>query len=160
MAPEAVDMSRLSAGAPVLNSHNAWDIEDVLGVVERAWVENGEGRAVLRFSTREGVAPVLADIRAGILRNISVGYDVMEWKEGKDAKGKRTKTAVRWMPAEISLVPIPADASAQTRAAETPDEGSGNPDNPSAADAAEEGAFAGGFAACGGGVGEDAVGEA
>jgi phage head maturation protease len=114
----AVDMSRLSNGAPVLNSHDAWSLSSVLGVVERAWIEGGEGRAVLRFSDRAEVQPILRDIRDGILRNISVGYDVMKWEEGKDKDGKRFKRAVRWQPAEISLVPIPADASAQVRAAE------------------------------------------
>jgi phage head maturation protease/phage major head subunit gpT-like protein len=116
----AVDLSRLAAGAPVLNSHDAYSLSSVLGVVERAWLENGEGRAVLRFSDRADVQPILSDIRAGILRNISVGYDVQKWEEGKDKAGKRTKRAVRWQPAEISLVPVPADASAQVRAADAP----------------------------------------
>jgi phage head maturation protease len=122
----AVDMSRLSNGAPVLNSHDAWSLSSVLGVVERAWIEGGEGRAVLRFSDRAEVQPILRDIREGILRNISVGYDVMKWEEGKDKDGKRFKRAVRWQPAEISLVPIPADASAQVRAAEMPADGAGD----------------------------------
>jgi hypothetical protein len=138
MSPAAVDLTRLAAGAPVLNSHDAWDLESVLGVVERAWIEGGEGRAVLRFSEREEVAPILGDIRDGILRNISVGYDVTRWEETKGPDGKRIKRAVRWQPAEISLVPIPADASAQVRAAETPSGDGSLPNNPSAAHAAEE----------------------
>jgi phage head maturation protease len=120
MDPDAVDLSRLAAGAPVLNSHDAYSLSSVLGVVDRAWIDKGEGRAVLRFSEREDVQPILSDIRNGILRNISVGYDVLKWEEGKDKAGKRTKRAVRWQPAEISLVPIPADASAQIRAADAP----------------------------------------
>jgi hypothetical protein len=111
----------------VLNSHAAYSLASVLGVVERAWLTNGEGRALLRFSERADVQPILADIRAGILRNISVGYDVMKWEESKDKAGKRIKRAVRWQPAEISLVPIPADASAQVRAVETlPSDGETN----------------------------------
>ena len=120
MDAAAVDLSRLAAGAPVLNSHDAYSLASVLGVVERAWLDNGEGRALLRFSERADVQPILSDIRAGILRNVSVGYDVMQWEEGKDKAGKRFKRAVRWQPAEISLVPIPADASAQVRAADAP----------------------------------------
>jgi len=127
MDADAVDLSRLAAGAPVLNSHAAYSLASVLGVVERAWLTNGEGRALLRFSERADVQPILADIRAGILRNISVGYDVMKWEESKDKAGKRIKRAVRWQPAEISLVPIPADASAQVRAVETlPSDGETN----------------------------------
>lgn len=123
MDADAVDLSRLASGAPVLNSHDAYSLSAVLGVVERAWIEKGEGRAVLRFSDRADVQPVLRDIQNGILRNISVGYDVMKWDESKDKAGKRIKRAVRWQPAEISLVPIPADASAQVRAAEIAAEG-------------------------------------
>lgn len=120
MGADAVDLTRLNGGAPVLNSHDAWDLDGVLGVVERAWLDKGEGRATLRFSEREKVAPIIADVRDGIIRNISVGYDVTEWQEGKTKEGVRIKRAARWQPAEISLVPIPADASAQVRAAETP----------------------------------------
>src|SRR4051794_28538664 len=32
-----VDLSRLNGGAPLLNTHGAWDLSDVIGVVERAW---------------------------------------------------------------------------------------------------------------------------
>jgi phage head maturation protease len=131
MSSDAVDLSRLSSGAPVLAAHDSFSLSAVLGVVERAWLEGNEGRALLRFSDRAEVQPILSDIRNGILRNISVGYDVLQWEDGKDKAGKRTKRAVRWQPAEISLVPIPADASAQVRAAETPDaETRGHGDEP------------------------------
>lgn len=125
----AVDLSRLSAGAPVLDSHRSWGLGDVLGVVERAWITGGEGRALLRFSPREEVAPILQDVRAGIIRNISVGYSVSEWKETKRDDGARVRRAVRWQPAEISLVSIPADASAQVRAAEAHPAPHGNTHN-------------------------------
>lgn len=118
VSERAIDLSRLNAGAPVLNSHRGWDLGDVIGVVERAWIEHGEGRARLRFSEREEVAPIFADIRAGIIRNVSVGYSVSEWKETRREDGTRVRRAVRWQPAEISLVPVPADAKAQVRAAE------------------------------------------
>ncbi|GGG51661.1 hypothetical protein GCM10010964_43560 [Caldovatus sediminis] len=118
ISERAIDLSRLNAGAPVLNTHRDWDLGDVIGVVERAWIERGEGRAKLRFSAREEVEPIFADIRAGIVRNVSVGYFVSEWKETRRDDGMRVRRAVRWQPAEISLVPVPADASAQVRAAE------------------------------------------
>ena len=39
-----VDLSRLNGGAPLLNTHGAWDLRDVIGVVERAWIaRDGEG---------------------------------------------------------------------------------------------------------------------
>jgi len=117
MDPAAVDLTRLNSGAPLLNTHGRWSLDDVIGTVERAWIENGEGRAVVRFSARDDVRDILRDVQDGILRNVSVGYAVDEWQESRDEKGRLIRTAIRWTPHEISLVPIPADASAQVRAA-------------------------------------------
>ena len=36
--PAHVDLSRLNGGAPLLNAHDAFELEDVIGVVERAWI--------------------------------------------------------------------------------------------------------------------------
>lgn len=117
ISADAVDLGRLNAGAPVLNTHSAYSLSDQIGVVERAWLENGQGMATLRLSEREDVAPIAADIAAGIIRNISVGYSVQEWRESREPGQPVRRTAVRWQPMEISFVPIPADANAQTRAA-------------------------------------------
>lgn len=117
MSEAAVDLTRLNGGAPLLNTHGQYDLEDVLGVVERAWIVNGEGRALVRFSARDEIQPIVRDVQDGILRAVSVGYQVNEWKETRDADGTLVRTAQRWTPFEISLVPIPADASAQVRAA-------------------------------------------
>lgn len=111
------DLSRLNAGAPLLNSHDDWTLTDIIGVVERAWIESGEGRAVVRFSEREDVAGIVADVAAGIIRNVSVGYSVEEYRVVERDGAPDTYTAVRWTPLELSLVPIPADPSAQVRAA-------------------------------------------
>jgi hypothetical protein len=52
-----VDLSRLNSGAPLLNTHGAFDLAGVIGVVERAWIatsnDSYEGRATVRFSARE-----------------------------------------------------------------------------------------------------------
>lgn len=114
--PKHVRLERLNAGAPVLDTHSSYELRDVIGVVERAWIKDGEGRALIRFSEREEVAPIIADVKAGILRNISVGYAVhrFEQVEGGDEEIPVYR-AVDWEPHEISLVPIPADAAAQVR---------------------------------------------
>lgn len=118
MDPQSIRMGRLNGGAPLLNSHGANSLTDVVGVVERAWVEGGEGRAVVRFSSRDDVEPIFRDVRDGILRNISVGYRI--WKTEESNDGNLTvKRAVDWEPHELSLVPIPADAGAQVRSEET-----------------------------------------
>ena len=59
VSPEAVDMSRLNAGASVLNTHSQWDLSNVIGVVERAWLEGNEGRATVKLSQREDLAGVM-----------------------------------------------------------------------------------------------------
>ena len=80
MKPKDIRMDRLNLGAPLLNSHSAADLSDVIGVVERAWIdeEKNEGRATVRFSKREAVNDIFQDVSDGLLRNISVGYRI--WK--------------------------------------------------------------------------------
>ena len=128
MTEEAVDLARLNGGAPLLNTHGQYDLRDVIGVVERAWISNGEGRAQVRFSARDEVQPILNDVRDGILRNVSVGYQVAseDWQEARGADDVLVRTAKKWTPFEISLVPIPADASAQVRAAGATSTAEGN----------------------------------
>jgi len=114
LAPEAVDLSKLR-GAPVLNNHDHYSgVEAILGVVEDAIVDGSRGEAVVRFGTRPEVQGIVADVRAGIIRNVSVGYSVEEWREARE-NGVRIKTAVRWTPREISFVPLGADPAAQVR---------------------------------------------
>ncbi len=114
-----VDLSRLEAGAPVLNNHNNYDLRDQFGVVEKAWIKNKEGRAILRFSDREEVQGIVRDIENGIIKNISVGYRVNKF-EDVTKKGEETPTlrATDWTPMEISFVNIPADQAAQVRSEE------------------------------------------
>ena len=50
--PDHVDLSRLNGGAPLLNTHGAYDLGDVIGVVERAWIEKGGEDPVGRGCTR------------------------------------------------------------------------------------------------------------
>lgn len=131
VSPEAIDLARLNAGAPVLNTHSSWDLGDVIGVVERAWIEGTEGRALLRLSDRQDLQPIIRDIQAGIIRNISVGYSVEQWKvtEATRSSGE-IREAVRWTPAEISFVPVPADAGAQVRSGARPTRGQPAPHYP------------------------------
>src|SRR5688500_13342913 len=60
----AVRMDRLdSGGTPLLNTHGQYDLDDVIGVIEKAWISEGEGRALARFSTREAVDSIWQDVR-------------------------------------------------------------------------------------------------
>lgn len=117
LEPAHVDLARLNAGAPVLDTHQQYSLEGVIGVVERAWIEGGEARAVLRIDRGAEVDPIWRKIEDGIVRNVSVGYQVRKMLvEKRDGEIERRR-AVDWLPTEISFVPVGADAGAGTRAA-------------------------------------------
>ncbi|MCB2051626.1 MAG: Mu-like prophage major head subunit gpT family protein, partial [Novosphingobium sp.] len=116
MTSEAVDLSRLTAGAPVLNAHKSRDTGDVVGVVETAALKDGRGTATIRLSDRPEVAGLVSDVKSGVIRNVSVGYRVLEWKKTPAVEGRiEVREAVKWQPMELSLVPVPADQGAQIR---------------------------------------------
>lgn len=114
---QGANLDRLNAGAPVLDSHASHGLNSVIGVVERAWIDGKEGRAQLRFSDRADVEPIWRDLQNGILRNISIGYsiDQMERIHAKDKGQPDVINVTAFTPAEISIVPVPADARAQVR---------------------------------------------
>jgi hypothetical protein len=117
---EAIRMDRLNAGAPLLANHNSYSLDAVIGVVERAWVDGNEAKATVRFSDRDEVKPIIQDVKNGILRNISVGYQVHEYEVEKPTKrgGLPIYRAIDFEPMELSIVTIPADSSAQIRSSE------------------------------------------
>ncbi|WP_232230921.1 prohead protease/major capsid protein fusion protein [Rhodobacter xanthinilyticus] len=123
VSDRAVDLTRLNAGAPALDSHSVWSSHSQVGVVERAWIEGKEGKATIRFP-REGLDQA-ADrmfglISDGIIRNVSVGYSIERVKVVEPAaKGEVEQRIVeRWTPLEVSFVTVPADPRAQVRAAD------------------------------------------
>ena len=84
---ESVDQSRLEASAPLLFNH---DSNDVLGVVEKSWVEKKRGYVTVRLGKHAWGQEVLDLINDGILRNVSVGYSITktEKEERKDDDDK------------------------------------------------------------------------
>lgn len=125
VSEDAIDMSRMNAGASVLNTHGQYSLEHVIGVVERAWIVGSEGRATVRLSERPELAGIVADIQSGVIRHISAGYSIqsMEMVPPQDRNdGENARwlyRATRWLPAEISFVPVPADAGSGTRSQPT-----------------------------------------
>ena len=104
--PGAADLSRLNDGAPLLYNH---DTNQLIGVIERAWLEGGRGYVTARFSQNDLAQQVMGDVADNVLRNVSFGYRIMnmvsDGAEGADA----TFTATQWAPYEVSLVTVPAD---------------------------------------------------
>lgn len=126
MEPQAIRMNRMASGsAPLLNSHRDFTVDDVIGVITKAWVENGHGKATIRFSKRADVDPIWQDVQDGILRNASMGVAIHA-VEDVTPKGAslRQVLVTDWEPEEISLVPIGADPGAGFRfgRAESPKE--------------------------------------
>ncbi len=99
----SADLGRLNDAAPVLFNH---DPNKVIGVVERAWIDDKSKRGFVnvRFSRNAFAQEVLADVRDGVLRNVSFGYAINDMEQRGD-----DFVATRWSPYEVSVVSIPAD---------------------------------------------------
>lgn len=117
----SIRMGRLNSGAPVLDAHQSYELRNQIGVVEKAWIEGGEGHAIVRFANTPEVESTWIKVRDGICRNISVGYVVYHYERVAGQDGSPDQMiAVDWEPLEISFVPVPFDAGAQVRGGVTP----------------------------------------
>lgn len=118
LEPAGADLTRLNAGASLLNSHRQDDLAAVIGAVVEgsARVEGDAIIARLRIDD-EAVA---SRVKSGALKFLSIGYDIedsrMEYSEGADGEERAVMRVTRWSPIEVSLVPVPADSNARTRA--------------------------------------------
>jgi len=122
VTPEAVDMTRFEAGTvQVIDGHRIHGgVQSIIGIALNGTIADGEGRATLRLSTRAEMAGIVADIKAGIIRSISFGYnttttEITRAVDRTDGGTVDLYRAVRWQPFEISFVTVPADADASTR---------------------------------------------
>jgi hypothetical protein len=117
----AINMERLASGyAPLLNMHEGWSLNSILGVVANAWIDEAkkEGRAVVRFAKDDpDIDRIWNLVAQRIICNISVGYEVQEYYKYEE-NGKIIYRAVKWTPLELSVVTIPADYAANVRAVE------------------------------------------
>lgn len=107
---EAVKLDRLNSSANLLFNHNP-DI--VIGVVEKAWITpDKKGMTKVRFSKNPKADEIFKDVKDGILKNVSFGYQINEMDLTKKSEnGLHEYTATDWMPFEVSIVTIPADYS-------------------------------------------------
>jgi HK97 family phage major capsid protein len=104
------DFSRLNDSHPLLLGHAEWDPRSQIGVIESARVDSDKiGRAVVRFGNSELAEEIFQDVKDGIRKLISVGYDRTGIRESKKAKDGMVTTTYRWMPTHIAIVPVPAD---------------------------------------------------
>lgn len=104
---DAVDLTWLNSGnAPLLDSHGRYELSDQIGVIERAWIENKRLYVEVRFSNRASAQEIKRDVEEGIVRNVSVGYEVHKIERNEDTDEYRV---LKWTPKEASFVTIPAD---------------------------------------------------
>ena len=122
---DAVDLSRLNSGAPALESHSTYSTYSQVGVIERAWIEQGHGWAEIRFpkaGVDERADRLFSLVDDGIIRNVSVGYVINEVRvvEAEKKGDVEQRIITNWTPYEISFVTVPADKDAQVRSGDEP----------------------------------------
>jgi HK97 family phage major capsid protein/HK97 family phage prohead protease len=106
---EAVDLSRMNDSAMSLYNHNR---DDYLGVIEKAWLEDGKLYNTIRFDDHELAEKIVRSINKGIIKNVSIGYIVHELVLVKKSDDDlNIYKATKWTPFESSFVTVPADAS-------------------------------------------------
>lgn len=103
-APEDVDLTR--APLPVIEGHDTSRLN--IGIVEDLRLAGGKLRGLLRLGKSARAAEVAADIRAGIVRNVSIGYQVGTATRIGDKDGHPV-FRFPFAPHELSLVAAPAD---------------------------------------------------
>lgn len=106
-----VDLTFIGGGrAPFLVDHNR-SVDAQIGVIEKAWLDGGKGRARVRFGKSARAAEFLERVRDGELSNISVGYEIRKLRLESEDDGLETYRITDWKPNEISLVTVPADTT-------------------------------------------------
>jgi len=107
--PGACDLSRLNDGGALLVGH---DWNDQVGVIESASIDaDRRGRAVVRFGKSARAEEIFQDVCDGIRKHVSIGYTCSAWKLTEERDHVDVYTMTQWQPYEISIVPVPADAS-------------------------------------------------
>lgn len=100
----AINLDRAKDGLPLLWNH---DNDKPIGIViDIKLDDDGKLRGLLRFSNNAKAQEVWRDIKDGFLKNISIGYRILDWEENKDVV-----TVTKWELFEASITPVPADSS-------------------------------------------------
>ncbi len=119
MEPGAVDLARVVQGqVRLLDTHNQYEIDAVLGVVTQARIENGQLLGTLRFADTERARNAEGMVSRGELTGISIGYGIRSWRLVEiDQDDNEIWSASSWELLEVSLVSVPADPNAGVRSA-------------------------------------------
>lgn len=113
---ECINLDRFNDGlGTVLFNH---DRDAVVGHIEKVWIEDNRGKALVRFDDDEKSDAIFKKVQSGTLQGVSVGYSIKRYEalDEKDSvssngrfKGPDTYVVTDWEPLEISIVSVPAD---------------------------------------------------
>lgn len=113
---ECINLERFNNGlGTALFNH---DRDAVVGHVEKVWIEDNRGKALVRFDEDEKSDMIFKKVQSGTLQGVSVGYSIKRYEvlDDKDSvssngrfKGPDTYVVTDWEPLEISIVSVPAD---------------------------------------------------
>lgn len=112
---ECINLDRFNDGlGTVLFNH---DRDAVVGHIEKVWIEDSRGKALVRFDEDEQSDAIFKKVQSGTLQGVSVGYainryEVLEDDSTTSTNGRFTGPAyviTDWEPLEISIVSVPAD---------------------------------------------------
>jgi hypothetical protein len=102
-SPEAVDLSRFPL--PVVEDHEG--ALTAVAVAENPVITDGKLRASIRFGVQQRAREILADVRSGIVRSLSIGY-----RRSEVSAEPTCVRVTRWTPMHVSPVGAPADTGA------------------------------------------------
>lgn len=106
ISEDAVDLSRLNNGAPLLFNHDA---DKLLGMVQQAYIIENKVFVKVRFSRNDEFAErIFRDILDGVIKNVSIGYQILAY-EDKKQNGSYNRYITKWLIFETSIVSVPAD---------------------------------------------------
>jgi HK97 family phage major capsid protein/HK97 family phage prohead protease len=98
-----IDLERVSL--PLIVGHNTEEIN--IGVVEQLKIVGRKLKGFIRLGSSARAKEILADIKNGIVSNLSIGYRILEHHfQGDDL------IATKWAPHEVSILAVGADPHA------------------------------------------------
>ena len=113
-----INLDRFNDGLGTLLFNH--DRDAVVGHIEKVWIEDNRGKALVRFDEDEQSETIFHKVQCGTLQGVSVGYSIKRYEvlDEKDSvssngrfKGPDTYVVTDWEPLEISIVSVPADAT-------------------------------------------------
>ncbi len=110
---EVLDIARvdLSRGdLPLIESHDTGRLN--IGVIRNIRAEGNKLRGEAVFGTSARASEVLADVMAGVVTGVSIGYQLTDEGQPITLADGTAATAFGFLPYECSLVAVPADPNA------------------------------------------------